>query len=532
MKIYLLIRTFFRERFSPQRVFGRRLAESNIQKFFMVAVILYAFISTSGSVGVVHYQMALSLLETGNMAQLWFNVFSYLTGIAFIFAFFQAQGTLFHYKDFDLLGALPLTQKTITLAKIFIMLIVTHIFSSIFVIPIVVVVAMFITMTFMEWIVFVLIAFLLPIPMMMIGSFVSLWIRRLTQRWLHPQVMQTLMTIAFILTLLGFTYFQNQLIGSGLLSPNSIRFIQNIDLSRTLFAEFLVENNFAAGLILLILLIVITLAFVQLMSMVTLKTNQQQPSQHYQAKENKPTKMYSLLRNLITKEWKRFINSSIYVVNTSFGLFILVIAAIAAVFARPQIDGILLELGVAEDSLLIALTGLIVFTLVTVYTPAVSLSLEGKNFSLIKSLPLDYRTLFDAKIAFNVLLTIIPLAFAIVLFSIAFNLTVMETVMLFVMMVIFSYAISVVDMWINIFFPRFDFQHEVEVVKQSMAAMISVLGGFGIFGAAIYAHIILLASMSWLFSSLIVSFIVFVIGIGLHSVLHHRANKVIQQLEV
>jgi ABC-2 type transport system permease protein len=277
---------------------------------------------------------------------------------------------------------------------------------------------------------------------------------------------------------------------------------------------------------------VITLAFVQLMSMVTLKTNQQQPSQRYQAKENKPTKMYSLLRNLITKEWKRFINSSIYVVNTSFGLFILVIAAIAAVFARPQIDGILLELGVAEDSLLIALTGLIVFTLVTVYTPAVSLSLEGKNFSLIKSLPLDYRTLFDAKIAFNVLLTIIPLAFAIVLFSIAFNLTVMETVMLFVMMVIFSYAISVVDMWINIFFPRFDFQHEVEVVKKSMAAMISVLGGFGIFGAAIYAHIILLASMSWLFSSLIVSFIVFVIGIGLHSVLHHRANKVIQQLEV
>jgi ABC-2 type transport system permease protein len=209
-----------------------------------------------------------------------------------------------------------------------------------------------------------------------------------------------------------------------------------------------------------------------------------------------------------------------------------VIVSLAAVFAGSQLDAILLELGVGREFLFITLSGFIVFSLVTVYTPAVSLSLEGKNFSLIKSLPLDYRTLFDAKIYFNVLLSVIPLLIAMMLFSIAFNIHIFEAITLTMMACIFSYTISVIDMWINVFFPRFDFQHEVEVVKQSMAALIAVLGGFGIFGAAIYLLAILLASFSLYISSAIISSIILSIGIALHFLLHRRANKIIQQLEV
>jgi hypothetical protein len=92
-----------KETFSLQRLFGRKVQQSKIKIILMFALLLYAFSTTAFSVGLLHYELALTLVPIGAIDVLWASVFSYLTGVAFLITFLQAQGYLFKYKYFDLL---------------------------------------------------------------------------------------------------------------------------------------------------------------------------------------------------------------------------------------------------------------------------------------------------------------------------------------------------------------------------------------------------------------------------------------------
>lgn len=63
-----------------------------------------------------------------------------------------------------------------------------------------------------------------------------------------------------------------------------------------------------------------------------------------------------------------------------------------------------------------------------------------------------------------------------------FNLNI-DILSIFVMMyVIITLSIlsSLINAYVNLYMPKFDFQSEVEVIKQSIASMVGVFGGFAI----------------------------------------------------
>jgi hypothetical protein len=73
--------------------------------------------------------------------------------------------------------------------------------------------------------------------------------------------------------------------------------------------------------------------------------------------------------------------------------------------------------GFSSALLIIVFVG---FCAVMVYTPAVSLSLEGKNFWIVKSMPLKAETVMSAKIGFNLLISLPITLVASTIFGIAF----------------------------------------------------------------------------------------------------------------
>jgi UDP-N-acetylmuramyl pentapeptide phosphotransferase/UDP-N-acetylglucosamine-1-phosphate transferase len=74
---------------------------------------------------------------------------------------------------------------------------------------------------------------------------------------------------------------------------------------------------------------------------------------------------------------------------------------------------------------------------------------------------------------------------------------------------------SIFFYWVNLFFPRFDFQQDVEVVKQSMSALIAVFGGFGIVAGVIVALLNLFPLVDELLAVWFVTSLLFVMGGGL-----------------
>jgi ABC-2 type transport system permease protein len=176
-------------------------------------------------------------------------------------------------------------------------------------------------------------------------------------------------------------------------------------------------------------------------------------------------------------------------VNTGLAPVILLVLGVASFFFKADIEGFLvqmMEVDMPLEPLLLILFG---FSIVMTYTPAISLSLEGKNFWILKSLPIEPRTIMISKIIFNGIL-IVPIALISVV-MLGFNLSIQPLSIFVMMYVIVSLSLlsSLINAYVNLFMPKFDFQNEVEVVKQSIASLVGVFGGFAIivtFGFAYY----------------------------------------------
>ena len=111
-------------------------------------------------------------------------------------------------------------------------------------------------------------------------------------------------------------------------------------------------------------------------------------------------------------------------------------------------------------------------------TTCSSISLEGKQWWIVKSLPIQTKDLFDSKILLN--LSLIAPAYVIAELVLIFALkpVALELIWLLfipVLMICFS---SVFGITMNIKFPLFQWENEVAVVKQSASAFFGGIVGF------------------------------------------------------
>ena len=477
----LLLKTFLRERLSVQRLFGQKIARSNIQRWLMVGLLIYAFGVTAFSTVFLQYEIGVGLLAVNQLDQMLYQGFSQLASLGFLFGFFQAQGYLFQYKDFDLLGPLPIPQRTIILSKISMMLVFVYLFALVMAIPTFGVWGYLTNASLLQLILFVPMALVAPIPLMLLGSFVSYGIRKMTQAWVNANVLQSILSVLFILTFAGFSYFSNQWL------PQSwLGWLQQIDVVGRWFVDAIVGAGITPWLLFLSLHGLILFGFVYVMSGPLLAMNQTRTNAVIKNIDKVPTTKQSVLRHLIKKEWQRFIGTSIYLINSGFGLIMLLVATLAIMFFPGAISEVNTILGLVGLHPVWLMFGVIGFSLSTVYTPAVSLSLEGKNFALLKSLPIPAPTIIQAKVGFNLILTV-PLAMvATILGGVTFALSWLEIGLFAIFVLLFSVVLSLGFMVLNLWFPRFDYHHEVEVVKQSLAALFAVFGGFAWMGLMLW----------------------------------------------
>ena len=114
---------------------------------------------------------------------------------------------------------------------------------------------------------------------------------------------------------------------------------------------------------------------------------------------------------LYRKELKRYFSSTIYVMNTGFGVVLLLIATIfIAIFGVENLDTLV---GAPGISAMISFAApFIISTMIAIScTTASAISLEGKNLWILKSSPIKTKTIFDSKIAVN-LTILLPVVIA------------------------------------------------------------------------------------------------------------------------
>jgi ABC-2 type transport system permease protein len=110
-------------------------------------------------------------------------------------------------------------------------------------------------------------------------------------------------------------------------------------------------------------------------------------------------------------------------------------------------------------------------------TTACSISIEGKNLWILKSAPINTRTLFAAKIAVNLVILIPSALVAAVVLNNVLDTGFVESVLLYITPIVYALFTAFLGLLVNLLFPKLDWTAEAAVIKQSMAVFVAMLSG-------------------------------------------------------
>lgn len=147
------------------------------------------------------------------------------------------------------------------------------------------------------------------------------------------------------------------------------------------------------------------------------------------------------------------------------------------------------------------------FTLVS--TSSSSLSLEGKSFWIIKTSPLQYKPLFISKMFINFIISIPFLIVDTVIFIVLMSLPIYMYIAIFLVPLLFITGTTMIGLYFNICYPKFDFDNPQKVVKSSIPVLLTMLLSF----AAIIISFIVAIVGYMLFGDIITVVILCVIGV-------------------
>lgn len=181
----------------------------------------------------------------------------------------------------------------------------------------------------------------------------------------------------------------------------------------------------------------------------------------------------SMMKALVAREAKRYFSSGTYVTNTIMGPVMAVIFAASMLFIELEVAFEGLPVTINIDSV----APILFAAILVLNSPIVtSISMEGKELWIIRTLPVSDRDILRSKLVFNIALLAPFYLVGELLMIIALRPTLPELFWMIILPVVLVLCGLVVGLAVNLKFPKLKWDSDVEVVKQSASALI---GGFG-----------------------------------------------------
>jgi len=447
------------------------------------------------------------------------------------FAIFKAGSIIFQENAYDILCSLPVNQIAIVVSRFLRMYVENLLLTVLVMVPGIIVYGVMVKPTISFYVIGVVVMLFVPLIPITIATFIGALITAISSRMKHKSLVSATLSIAIVVGVLGGTGQMEKL------EENfSIEMIQNLSGILTQVIKDVyppaiwLGNAMVKGDVLIGLLCVLggLTAFVVTIALVSAKFHEicrglysTHAKHNYKMEQLKTT---SVLGTLYKREMKRYFASSIYVQNTIVGPVLAVVFAGAVL--GIGIDTIQQAMGIPLD-----ITGCVPILLAGIFsmmtTTCTSVSMEGKEWWIVKSLPIRTKDLLDSKLLFGLSLYLPFWLVAEILLMIALRPEFMELVWMVLLPLILIVFSQVFGLTINLKMPIFDWENEVSVVKQSASSAIGGLGGFVVILACMVP--VLLVPMEY---SNLVKSVLCIVFAGVTWILYQKNNKAnLQELE-
>lgn len=437
------------------------------------------------------YGIGLTLNMVGMIYVLPELVMAIISMVTLMTSVYKVKGILFGFKDYDLLMALPIQTSSIVISRFLLLYIVNFIVTFIILIPSTIVYGILGNPTLWFYITNILSLFMIPLAPMVAAYVIGLLIALISQRFKSSNFINVVFSVVTIglIMLLSFGINNTEQIsdfGTGLSKSIDELYI----LARWYNAGVVQgEVGYLLLFVLFSLLIFGIFAFIVGSKFKTINTymNSNYTKSNYKLES---LKQGSPLLALYKKEINRFFSSSLYVMNTAVGIVMLTMGAVATIFLKPDQLAQLMDIpGAAHQLGAIFPLGISLFIAMT-YITACSISLEGNNLWVLKSLPIPARTIFLSKILVSLTITIPAIIVNGVLIIFALQLNFIEGLMVIFLPSAYAILTAIWGLIINLMFPKLKWTTETTVIKQSAASMIAMFSSFFLVGIPVVLLIV------------------------------------------
>lgn len=405
-----------------------------------------------------------------------------ISGIVILFfGILKAGSIIFQKASYEMLRSLPVSQTAIVVSRFLSMYLSNLLLAFIVMLPGMAAYGYLLRPDFSFYLIGIVGTIFIPLLPMTLATLIGALVTAVSSRMRHKNLVATILTLGSvgIIMLLssGLTAIEEEITPAMILNLANIMtsLIGNLYPPAVWMGKAMVSCDLGQFGLFLGISIIIFLAMAAVVSANFSKICQglfSTAAKHdYQMTELKSA---SILSALYKKEVKRYFASSIYVTNTIIGPLMMAAFAIA-VFAAGE-ETILLYFPFIDE-----VTGLFPFVMGAIAsmatTTCASISIEGKEWWIIKSLPVSAKALLDGKLLLNVTINAPCYVISEILLILALKPEGMELVWLIVLPVIFIAFSGVFGITANLLLPNFEWQNEAEVVKQGAAVLVGGLGG-------------------------------------------------------
>lgn len=447
--------------------------------------------------------------------------------IVLITTVLKVKGTIFGFKDYDLVMSLPVSTAGIVASRLILLYALNLLFVIIIMIPMTIVYGILAAPTVQFYIISIVMMLFLPFIPIIVASVLGSLITYFSSRFRYSNIVNIVVSMLLLVAIMGLSFsFQNnsgqKLVNMSRALTNQVNAIYPLS---GMYTKAVTEYDYSSMVAYLFISLLFFMIFSYLVGKIFKKMNTMVMTgttsrRNYKMGELKVSNQFAALYQ---KEMKRYFASPLYVLNTGFGIVLLTIATIALFFVNfKQLFGNSKDMGI----FFLFIPAFISFCVVTCCTTMASISLEGKNLWIIKSLPVKIKTVYQAKLAVN-LTVLLPAVIDAVIISFILQLGFVQGIFTLLAIMVCGFFTAIFGLLVNLKFPNFNWTNETVVIKQSASAVIAVFTGMAVVGLQI---VLLIFLSSYVLAYLIYTILIAVVDVILYRMLMVWGEKRFVQL--
>ena len=406
--------------------------------------------------------------------------------IVFGFSAFQVGGILFRSNGYQVMASLPVKTSAIVAGRFARLYLEGLAKACLVMIPGNLVYAFLLKPGWTFYVNGLVSILILPMLPLSAAVFIGVLVTGFASRMKHRAIWEALLTLGFVFVILGGMArmsgnnreFTLEMLNS--ISETVIEILEKVYPPAVLLGEGMTRGSF------LPVLFVAFLSVIVLMSVMGIVTHffhticrklQDAASPKTRAISEigiSSLGQHKMFGSLVIRDARRYLASSPYMLNTIMGPVLGTIGSVALLFTdiEKATVSIPIHLNIRQ-----AMVFLISGIFCTMNTTSTSVSMEGKEWWILKSLPLPPKMILDSKLCFNLLLIAPFYLISQIFLGIALRGVAVEIFWSVIIMALFILCSCVGGLTANLKFPKMEWDSETVVVKQSASAAVGGLSG-------------------------------------------------------